>query len=182
MTQPLIPFRGKSHRVSLDFYKRVKSGGGSAEDQVRFNRLYGPDSFCLGWKSHRHNFPPIYEMYHLHSSANRQLFEANRLNTLKGHVHFCIHSFMSLDMAFKFYNLADILYCPDDERVEPHDTVVTGAFRAEFIWPLFKSSEAFWLTFQDLYHEVGGSIYSWPLDEPDVRCWRSLRLTVMIVG
>lgn len=157
------------HRADnlFELRQRVKAGQASEEERIYFNRLFGPDPHCSGWNCKRANLPPIFDLYPL-TESSEEFTKERRLTTMKAYIHYGIHIYMVLNMANMFYRPAEILYCPDDDRIRPYDAATTAAFRSEIIWPLFSSTQAFLEAFQDVYYEVECSILYWPLNEPEV--------------
>lgn len=170
-----IPFIKRRHTNLVELFMKVKGEEAKASEEERrqFDVLFGPDIHCLDWKCYRSNQCPIYDMYLVQSPVNPDDFTTNRLSTLKAQLLFQIHAYMYVDMAQKFGNLAEILFNPDDERIQPIDSARTSAFRSQLIHPIFGSTQGFWEAFLDTYHEVSGRIYRWPSSEPDVNYWQA---------
>lgn len=170
----MVPANGRyvvrNYNELMELFQKVKDGQGNNDQVSRFKILFGPDPNCPDWKSHRHNLPPIYDLYAVGPSATPEQFVDHRLDMLKAFMHFTIYNYLIMDVVFKFYSLAKVLFHPDDARVSASESVLCAAFRADVIWPIFGSTQAFLEAMQDVYHQAEGSIFQWPRHAPKANC------------
>lgn len=130
--------------------------------------LFGEDSKCPNWEPTKMVFGPASSFYSLVEATSDAALNESRLVCLCSYLH--VHLYVTLvywmsETNFKM--VAQYLYNPS--LASGRTKIRAALVRKEVIWPLFKSTEAFWSALWSLYERFQGKVPKWPKGEADLK-------------
>lgn len=164
----IVPFKDFNFGWLIRLRDKVSINSATISERNIYNQWFGCDPGCPNWKPHRQNMAPLYDLYFHQEAPTMDDFSGIKLKILKAYVHASLSAFFSLGMAYRFYATPEILWHPDDQRVDKSDSAKVAVFRHQAIWPLFGTTQQFWECFQDVFKETEDYMMEWPNGAPDL--------------